>query len=209
MGYYIGADYEGRGVVTRAVREIIRWCFDELQLSKVFIRTHERNIPSRKVAEKNSLAHEGTLRMDYKTTCGEAVDLMYYGMVREEYEARGQQAAKPSAGIPFRVIDWASLEEAKSVGEKGFALSRTVEESGLRVRMLEYSAGYLADHWYRKGHLVHCLKGSFITEMEDGTKYRLEEGTSYLVSDELSSHRSHSEHGTTLLIVDGDFLAAR
>lgn len=209
LGYYIDAAYEGKGIITRAVAKVIAFCFEELGLVKVFIRTHKRNVSSRKVAEKNGFIYEGTIRSDYKTTSGEIVDTMYYGMTRWEYEARSRPAAKRTAGIPFQVIDWAGLDEVESAGEKGFALSRIVEESALRIRMLEYSAGYLADHWCRKGHLVHCLKGSFTTEMEDGPKYVLEEGMSYIVSDELSSHRSYSEHGTTLLIVDGDFLAAR
>ena len=209
LGYYIDAAYEGRGVVTKAVSRIIRFCFDELGLNKVFIRTHEGNVSSRRVAEKNGLIHEGTIRKDYKTTRGEVVDLMYYGLVREEFEAGAIPATKSSAGVPFQVIDWAGFEQAKTIGETGFADSRTVEVNGLRIRILEYSAGYLADHWCRKGHLVHCLAGSFITEMEDGSKYPLREGMSYVVSDGLSSHRSYSENGTKLLIVDGDFLAVR
>lgn len=88
LGYYIDAGYEGKGIVTKAMGYIIRWCFEELKLAKVFIRTHERNISSRRVAERNGLVLEGTIRMDYKTTRGEVVDLMYYGMLKEEYSAR-------------------------------------------------------------------------------------------------------------------------
>lgn len=77
---------------------------------------------------------------------------------------------------------------------------------GLRVRMVEYSAGYRADHWCQKGHIVHCLQGSFVSEMEDGNHFELKTGDTYVVSDEMSSHCSVTRDGATLLIIDGDFL---
>jgi hypothetical protein len=64
----------------------------------------------------------------------------------------------------------------------------------------------LADHWCQKGHITHCLEGEFTTELQTGEKIRLRKGETYVVSDELSSHRSFSENGVRLLIVDGDFL---
>ena len=67
--------------------------------------------------------------------------------------------------------------------------------------------GYLADHWCQKGHIVHCLEGEFISELENGEKFVLTKGMTYVVSDDLSSHRSSSENGVKLLIIDGDFLA--
>ena len=78
--------------------------------------------------------------------------------------------------------------------------------AGLRIRIVEYSAGYLADHWCQKGHIVHCLEGEFINEQENGERTVMTKGMTYVVSDGASSHRSRTEHGATLLIVDGDFL---
>jgi len=72
--------------------------------------------------------------------------------------------------------------------------------------MVEYSEGYLADHWCRKGHIVHCLEGEFDSELDTGAMIKLKKGMSYVVSDEMSSHRSHSKTGVKLLIIDGDFL---
>jgi ribosomal-protein-serine acetyltransferase len=86
LGYYIDASYEGKGIITKAVSRLIDYCFENLKLNKVYIRTYEGNISSRKVAEKNGLTYEGTLRMDYKTTSGKLVDIMYYGLVRKEWE---------------------------------------------------------------------------------------------------------------------------
>jgi hypothetical protein len=72
--------------------------------------------------------------------------------------------------------------------------------------LVEYSKGYLANHWCQKGHIVHALEGEFVSELESGELIKLEKGGTYVVSDELSSHRSVTEKGVKLLIVDGDFL---
>ncbi|WP_295673135.1 DHCW motif cupin fold protein [uncultured Mucilaginibacter sp.] len=76
----------------------------------------------------------------------------------------------------------------------------------MRLRLVEYSEGYLADHWCQKEHIVHCLEGAFTTELETGESFQLTPGMSYIVSDELSSHRSVTQNGVKLLIIDGDFL---
>lgn len=109
-------------------------------------------------------------------------------------------------GIPFQTIDWESIPKAAYPGESGTAWWQTLQLGGLRIRIVTYSPGYLADHWCQKGHVVHCLEGAFITELEDGRSFRLEPGMSYVVADGESSHRSVSESGVKLLIVDGDFL---
>jgi hypothetical protein len=108
--------------------------------------------------------------------------------------------------IPFQTIDWAAIKKVEYTGEKGSAFWRTIQFGGLRIRLVEYAAGYLADHWCHKGHIVHCLDGEFISELQTGEKTKLIKGDTYVVSDELSAHRSSSESGATLLIVDGDFL---
>ncbi len=108
--------------------------------------------------------------------------------------------------IPFQKIDWSSIEKVEYKGETGIALWQTTQFEGLRVRIVEYSKGYLADHWCKKGHIVHCLDGEFISELSSGEKIILKKGDTYVVSDELSSHRSITENGTKLLIIDGDFL---
>ncbi len=111
-----------------------------------------------------------------------------------------------SENIPFRVINWDDIEKKNHPGTTGMAFWQTLQFKGLRVRIVEYSQGYLADHWCQKGHIVHCLEGEFTTEMESGESFNLTKGMSYIVSDELSSHRSISKNGVKLLIVDGDFL---
>ncbi len=110
------------------------------------------------------------------------------------------------SNIPFQTIDWTSIEKVEHKGETGVAFWQTLQMGGLRIRLVEYSKGYLADHWCQKGHIVHCLEGTFVTELSTGQKITLSKNESYVVSDDLSSHRSFSENGVKLLIVDGDFL---
>lgn len=111
-----------------------------------------------------------------------------------------------SKNIPFQTIDWTTIPKTEHMGESGMAYWQTLQLPGLRVRMVEYSEGYVADHWCKKGHIVHCLDGEFVSELEDGKEFRLTKGMTYVVSDELSSHRSITKDGVKLMIIDGDFL---
>lgn len=108
--------------------------------------------------------------------------------------------------IPFQTIDWSSVPKTTHPGEEGIAWWQTLQFPGLRIRVVEYSPGYLADHWCKKGHIVYCLHGSFVSELQGGKNVELSEGMSYVVSDDLSVHRSVSAEGVKLLIIDGDFL---
>ena len=111
--------------------------------------------------------------------------------------------------IPFTTIDWTSIEKVEHKGETGTSFWQTVQLGGLRIRIVEYSNDYLADHWCQKGHIVYCLEGEFVSELSTGEKIKLNKGETYVVSDELSSHRSLSSTGVKLLIIDGDFLKTR
>lgn len=111
-----------------------------------------------------------------------------------------------SKNIPFQTVDWATIPKTEHRGETGVAYWQTLQFDGLRIRIVEYSQGYKANHWCQKGHIVHCLEGEVVNEQEDGTSSVLTPGMSYVVSDELSSHRSVSANGVKLLIIDGDFL---
>jgi hypothetical protein len=108
--------------------------------------------------------------------------------------------------IKYQVINWDDVPKTEHKGDSGMALWQTLQFDGLRVRIVEYSNGYLADHWCQKGHIVHCLDGEFVSELSDGSKQVLTKGMTYIVSDDASSHRSSTESGVRLLIIDGDFL---
>ena len=104
--------------------------------------------------------------------------------------------------IAFGVTDWNQIERSEHAGERGMAYWRTQELGALRVRMVEYSAGYLADHWCRKGYILLCLEGELHTELEDGRRFVLSAGMSYQVADQAEAHRSSSATGARLFIVD-------
>ena len=108
--------------------------------------------------------------------------------------------------IPFETINWSGIEKTEHKGERGTSFWQTLQYDGLRARVVEYSAGYLADHWCMKGHIVYCLEGEFLSELKDGASVLLRKGMSYIVSDDESSHRSSTTIGAKLLIIDGDFL---
>jgi hypothetical protein len=106
------------------------------------------------------------------------------------------------SGFPFEITDWSKVPGEKHAGEKGVATWRTRNFGDVRVRMVEYSAGYLADHWCEKGHIVLCVEGEFTTEHKDGTSHILKSGMSYQVADGAEPHRSFTKDGAKLFIVD-------
>ena len=104
--------------------------------------------------------------------------------------------------IPFGTTDWPTIEPTEHAGETGTAYWRTQQFGAIRVRMVEYTPGYLADHWCVKGHILFCLEGELHTELEDGRSYTLTPGTSYQVADNAEPHRSSTKTGAKLFIVD-------
>lgn len=108
--------------------------------------------------------------------------------------------------IPFHTTDWSTITPTGHKGETGMAYWRTLQFGDLRIRLVEYSANYKADHWCEKGHIIYCIEGEMTTELRDGSLHPMKAGMSYQVSDGASSHRSSTVNGCKLLIVDGGFL---
>jgi hypothetical protein len=106
------------------------------------------------------------------------------------------------SGIPFGTTDWSTIAPTEHRGESGVAYWRTQTFGNIRVRLVEYSAGYMADHWCVKGHILLCMNGELHTELEDGRKFILTAGMSYQVADNAEPHRSYTQTGATLFIVD-------
>ena len=104
--------------------------------------------------------------------------------------------------IPFGTTDWSTLEPTEHRGESGVAIWRTRQFGATRVRMVEYTPGYRADHWCVKGHILLCLEGELHTQLEDGRKFVLKPGMSYQVADHAEPHRSSTAVGAKLFIVD-------
>jgi len=104
--------------------------------------------------------------------------------------------------LPFSVSNWDEIERTEHKGERGVAYWQTQDFSGIRVRMVEYTAGYLSDHWCQKGHILLCLQGELETKLEDGRQFILTPGMSYQVADNAEAHRSSTLLGAKLFIVD-------
>ncbi len=104
--------------------------------------------------------------------------------------------------VPFCTIDWSKITATEHPGQTGFALWRTFEAGNIRVRMVEYSPNYSADHWCDRGHVLLVLEGELITELSDGRKFKLTPGISYQVADKINPHRSLTKEGAKLFIVD-------
>lgn len=104
--------------------------------------------------------------------------------------------------IPFSITDWTEVEAVEVKGETGVGYWKTLEFGDIQVHMVEYSAGYLADHWCHKGHILLCLEGELNTELKDGRKVILTPGMTYQVADDTIAHRSSTKVGAKLFIVD-------
>lgn len=103
---------------------------------------------------------------------------------------------------PFTTINWRKIEKIKHSGETGFAIWQIFMMNDIRIRMVKYSKGYVADHWCNKGHIIYCCKGSMVTELENGKKLKLKKGMNYFVGDDSMAHRTTSKKGCKLFIVD-------
>jgi hypothetical protein len=111
--------------------------------------------------------------------------------------------------VLFQITDWSSIPVRQKNGESGVASYRTLEFEGFRVRLVEYSENYKADHWCKAGHIVYCIEGEMTSTLSDGRVFTLSEGMSYVVSDDMSEHRSQTLKGARLMIIDGTFLKNR
>ncbi len=105
-------------------------------------------------------------------------------------------------GIPFGTTDWSKIEEIEHKGERGFANWQTQQFGNIRVRMVKLTPGYLADHWCSKGHILLCMEGELHTELQDGRTFTLRPGTSYQVADDAEPHRTYTEVGAKVFVVD-------
>jgi hypothetical protein len=106
------------------------------------------------------------------------------------------------SSIPFGTTDWSQVAPTEHKGETGVASWRTRQFGPIRVRMVEYSPGYLADHWCVKGHILFCIDGELHTDLKDGPTFTLNAGMSYQVADNAEPHRSRTDVGAKLFIVD-------
>lgn len=106
------------------------------------------------------------------------------------------------SSFPFQTINWPVVVKEEHTGETGIAYWQIQMMNDIRIRMVEYSSGYKADHWCNKGHIIFCMEGEMETELKDGRVIKLTKGMSYLVGDNNEEHRTSSAKGCKLFIVD-------
>lgn len=105
--------------------------------------------------------------------------------------------------LPFTVTDWSKVPRTEHPGETGMGYWQTFNVGDIRIRIVEYGPGYLADHWCDRGHIIYVIEGELVSELKDGRKSTLKAGMSYQVSDFGDSpHRSSTQTGAKLFIVD-------
>jgi quercetin dioxygenase-like cupin family protein len=104
--------------------------------------------------------------------------------------------------FPFQTVNWNDIEAEEHKGISGTATWKIFRMGDIRVRQVTYSAGYIADHWCKKGHIIYCIAGSMTTKLEDGREYLLSAGMSYHIGDNNEAHQSSTVEGCTLFIVD-------
>lgn len=137
--------------------------------------------------------HRACLRLELKHTL--------FGLLYHNIQNLINCLQMKLSSIPFAITDWSTIRPTEYHGERGTAYWRTKRFGQIRVRMVEYSPGYLADHWCVKGHILLCLSGELETELKDGRRCTLTPGMSYQVADD-EPHRSSTTIGTKLFIVD-------
>lgn len=104
--------------------------------------------------------------------------------------------------IPFQTLDWSTVPTEEHKGDSGVAYWKVQKANDIRVRFVEYSPGYKANHWCSKGHILYCMDGEMETELEDGRILKLSKGMTYFVGDDCEAHRSSTKTGCKLFIVD-------
>jgi len=120
---------------------------------------------------------------------------------RDPFQAPVEHMKIPAT--PFTMAKFAELPISIEAGSTGTSISRTKTTSDLRVRVVEYGPGYLADHWCDRGHVFYLLCGEVTVELKDGRSFPMKAGESFQVSDDGdSSHRVRTAIGGTAFIVD-------
>ncbi len=105
--------------------------------------------------------------------------------------------------VPFTFTDWSQVEAVEHLGETGTSYWWVYEQGGMRVRVVEYSPGYRADHWCGRGHVLFMLEGELSIELRDGRRITMTPATSFQAGDdEDNPHLAFTETGAKVLIVD-------
>ncbi|WP_409291873.1 GNAT family N-acetyltransferase [Peribacillus sp. SCS-37] len=84
IGYWLGSEFEGKGLATQSCRFLIQNAFENLGLNKVEINAAAANHKSRAIPRRLGFKEEGTIR-DYELLNGRYLDRTCYGLLKKEY----------------------------------------------------------------------------------------------------------------------------
>lgn len=84
IGYWLGENYQGKGLMTTAVSSLLTYGFTELSLNRIDLRAASKNMPSRAIAERLGFKKEGEIRQ-VEWLYDHYVDHVIYGMLREDW----------------------------------------------------------------------------------------------------------------------------
>ncbi len=83
IAYFVDEKFQGKGIVSEAIKTLVSFSFDELGLKKIYARISPENPGSRRVVEKNGFKFEGVFRNDFRNGAGELIDVAYFALLRE------------------------------------------------------------------------------------------------------------------------------
>lgn len=86
LAYFIDSDFEGKGIITKAIANTLDFCFGELKMNKVTICTSKENTASQQIALKHGFIKEGVLRQEFKSSEGVLEDVLYFGLLKQDYQ---------------------------------------------------------------------------------------------------------------------------
>lgn len=89
LGYFLGKEFEGLGIMTKVVKSLIDYIFSHLQLNRVEIRCGVYNVKSRAIPERLGFKLEGVIQ-DGEYLYDHFHDLAVYGMLARQWRARSR-----------------------------------------------------------------------------------------------------------------------
>ena len=99
--------------------------------------------------------------------------------------------------------DWSSLVSESVEGLSGNSRSKSIKYGNIRMRTMEYSPGFEADHWCPRGHIIFVLEGEITIKLKDETEQKISKGMSFICGDnETNPHMVYSKKGAFVIIID-------
>ena len=85
IGYWIGKEHEGKGIITAACKALIKYCFSYINLNRIEIKCGTENFRSQAIPEKLGFIREGKIRQA-EFVNNKFIDLFLFSMLKEEWK---------------------------------------------------------------------------------------------------------------------------